>query len=161
MTTHVHKRLGGRKVQKFLHELKEEDEVTLSWKMGPFMHNTRLDAVRISHWPNRETIMFQGPDDAANKLNERFKTIMCDESDHEENMNENRQNNGRFDIAEEKPGFTSMREDQNSVTITRRQIDDILLFFRGWGYQLPRPEGNDANVNNRDTQQGTSIRNFK
>ena len=62
MTTHLHKRLDGRKVQKFLHELQEEeDEITLSWKMGPFMHSTRLNAVRISHWPNKETLMPQMP----------------------------------------------------------------------------------------------------
>ena len=60
-----------------------------------------------------------------------------------------------------KPGFTGMREDQNSVTITWSRIEDLLLFARGWENPQPRPEGTDANANNRDTQQGTDIHNFK
>ena len=49
-------------VQKFINEIQEEGALILSWKRGPYMNNTKLNTVRISHCPNKGTLMPQDPE---------------------------------------------------------------------------------------------------
>ena len=91
MTTFAHIKLDGTTVRNFLNEIQEEEVVNIFWKKGPFMNNTTMRTVNISHWPSKDTIMSQGPTDATNKLNERFNTIMGDRGRHHENADGNQQ----------------------------------------------------------------------
>ena len=130
MTTFAHKKMGGRTVQKFLYELQEEETSTLSWKKGPFANNTKLNSVSISHWPRKDTLMSQCPNEATNKLNERLRMTMSDEMKHGENVNKNQQWNGESEMINKKPRTTEKREVENIATIAKNQIDDIMLFSR-------------------------------
>ena len=79
MATHVRKKLDGRTTQRFINEIQEDEALILNWKCGPYMSNTKLNTVSISRWPNKGTLMLQGPDAATNKLNVRLQMIMRNE----------------------------------------------------------------------------------
>ena len=130
MTTHVRKKLEGKIVQKFIYEIQEGGALILSWKRGPYMNHTKLHTACISHWPNKGTLMFQGPEVATDKLNRRFRLIMRDEKKQDESKNEGRQVICGAGLINEEPKKTSKKEEEKSVTITRNQIGDILLFAR-------------------------------
>ena len=53
---------GRGALQKFIYGIQEEEALILRWKKGPYVNNTKLNPVSISNWPNKGTLMFQGPE---------------------------------------------------------------------------------------------------
>ena len=140
MTTFVHKKLNGVTVQKFLHEIREEGMVTLNWKKGPFTNTTRFNAVNISHWPNKETLMFQRPNDATDELNERFSATASSDTNHEGNTNAHGQRS------------------RGPTMITNSMIDDLSLHIRRWGNQQQCHESEFTYPRTQDTQLWLNLR---
>ena len=134
MTTFVRKKLQGDKIQRFLHEIQEEDATTLTWKKGPCMNNTKFKDVRITHLHGKETLMLQGPKDTVTTLSERFKATM------------------REDVV--KLGSTANNcEMENCVTIAKSRIEDLILFVRCWENQQTRIDEANTSGKSQETQQ--------
>ena len=117
METYVHKKLSGGAIHEFLCNIQEGGATNLQWKKGPYMNNTTLNMVRISHWPNRETLMLQGPTAATRELNERFIETQekCKEIDTSTTM---------IRPEREKP-----------PNVTERMIEDLQHYIRTWEYE--------------------------
>ena len=117
METYVHKKLNGATIQEFLNDIQEGSATNLQWKKGPYMNNTTHNMVRISHWPNRETLMLQGPTTTTRELNERFIEI------HEKSK-------GNDVYAKmEGPGRGK------STSVTEQMVEDLQSYIREWEYE--------------------------
>ena len=124
--------------------------MALRWNKGPFMNNAKMNAVNISNWPRTETIMPHGPIEATNKLNERFRMTMGDETKQEENANATQQGRGGPEKTNKKPRVgqrDNHKDEENSATPTRNQIGDLLLLVRCWENQQHLTDANTCAMN--------------
>ena len=111
------------------------------------MNNTKINAVTISHWPNKGALMLQGPEEATNKLDERLKVHMRGEERGSEQGGEEKK---------ETSGAILIYKRQN-ITLTKDQIDDMFRFVRNWGRNQAYKQKyiRDGSAHEKEMEEGT------
>ena len=113
MTIFVHNGLKGETVKNFIRAAQEEYLTTLEWKNDPYVNNTKLRETSISHWPGKETLTLQGPEEATTRLNELFKLTMRDATTSKERSINN-------------------NEQESNTSYIMHQIEGLAKFISNW-----------------------------
>ena len=136
MATRVYKKLEERTVHRIICAIQEDEGLLLSWKSGPYMRNTKVNKVSITHWPNKGTLMLQGPDMETNQLNEKIQRILDNNEGQDQQRNAIINQRGdvfpEMQIEWQQGSSTNENYTMENTPITRTQIEDLLRFIRRW-----------------------------
>lgn len=73
MARFVHKKVGRRKLRRFLNAESElEEEIELAWTHGQYKSHTKIGWVTVTYWQRKGALMSQGPREGAHRTNGGF-----------------------------------------------------------------------------------------